>query len=110
MAFHYAHVFYAKLPSPDLVDAGGLVFPQTGEPGSWDFLYYSFVVGMTAQVSDVSAIQLARRSRAMHERGCRGVLEGAGECGSRKWLVRWLRRSQEIDDTSGFQLRQRHVA
>ena len=53
MAFHYAHLFYAAHPSRELADAGGLVFPETKEPSSWDFLYYSFVVGMTAQVSDV---------------------------------------------------------
>jgi Protein of unknown function (DUF1345) len=27
--------------------------PHMEEPAIWDFLYYSFVVGMTAQVSDV---------------------------------------------------------
>ena len=61
MAFHYAHLFYAKHTSRDLVDAGGLVFPQTDEPGSWDFLYYSFVVGMTAQVSDVQVVSTPMR-------------------------------------------------
>ena len=61
MAFHYAHLFYAKHPSSDLVDAGGLVFPETKEPGSWDFLYYSFVVGMTAQVSDVQVASTPMR-------------------------------------------------
>ncbi len=53
MAWHYAHTWYA--PGPDgSGDAGGLDFPGTAEPSLWDFLYYSFVVGMTAQVSDVS--------------------------------------------------------
>jgi uncharacterized membrane protein len=37
-------------------DAGGLEFPDTNEPTGWDFLYYSFVVGMTAQVSDVQVL------------------------------------------------------
>ena len=32
----------------------GLVFPQTAEPGFWDFIYFAFVIGMTYQVSDVS--------------------------------------------------------
>lgn len=56
-AFHYSHLFYA----PDDTEvrgedagAGGLDFPGTREPGAWDFLYFSFVVGMTAQVSDVT--------------------------------------------------------
>ena len=46
-AFRYAHLFYA--PEPD----GGLEFPGTTEPAISDFLYFSFVIGMTAQVSDV---------------------------------------------------------
>lgn len=56
-AFHYSHLFYA----PDDTemhgqDAGAacLDFPGTEEPGAWDFLYFSFVIGMTAQVSDVT--------------------------------------------------------
>ncbi len=56
MAWHYAHLYYA--PADDDADgggdAGGLQFPGTPEPSIWDFLYYSFVVGMTAQVSDVA--------------------------------------------------------
>ena len=56
MAFHYAHLFYARHASDPKIDAGGLSFPQSQEPGSWDFLYYSFVVGMTAQVSDVQVV------------------------------------------------------
>lgn len=54
MASHYGHLYY--LPERDSkkrADVGGLEFPGTKEPGAWDFLYYSFVVGMTAQVSDV---------------------------------------------------------
>ena len=46
-AFRYAHLFYAAEPP------GGLEFPATTEPGIWDFLYFSFTIGMTAQVSDV---------------------------------------------------------
>ena len=59
MAFHYAHLFYArhsgsrgKGAKPR--DAGGLGFPHTREPHAWDFVYFSFVIGMTCQVSDVS--------------------------------------------------------
>jgi uncharacterized membrane protein len=33
-----------------------LLFPGGQEPEPWDFLYYSFVVGMTAQVSDVAIL------------------------------------------------------
>jgi uncharacterized membrane protein len=45
-ALHYAHLFYGTRE-------GGLVFPGDDKPNYWDFLYYSFVVGMTCQVSDV---------------------------------------------------------
>ncbi|HKP23106.1 MAG TPA: DUF1345 domain-containing protein [Dongiaceae bacterium] len=52
-AFHYAHLFYAGNDAETCSDEG-LVFPDTAEPGAWDFLYFSFVIGMTAQVSDVT--------------------------------------------------------
>ena len=57
-AFHYAHRYYSRSTSSirNQQDAGGLNFPETDEPTSWDFLYYSFVVGMTAQVSDVQVL------------------------------------------------------
>jgi len=51
VAFHYMNLFYDRHDGGH--DAGGLSFPGTPEPRAWDFLYYSFVVGMTAQVSDV---------------------------------------------------------
>ena len=51
MAFHYAYLFYSE---PGGKGGTGLEFPgDLDEPGAADFLYYSFVVGMTAQVSDV---------------------------------------------------------
>jgi len=52
MAFHYANLHY--FDDPDAPDEGrDLDFPGRGEPDLWDFLYFSFVIGMTAQVSDV---------------------------------------------------------
>ena len=48
-AFHYAHEFYAHHRGK----AGGLRFPHDEAPDYWDFLYFSFVIGMTSQVSDV---------------------------------------------------------
>ncbi|MGZ8410370.1 MAG: DUF1345 domain-containing protein [Hyphomicrobium sp.] len=62
-AFHYAHLYYAKVMSSrgHRQDAGGLEFPDTSEPTGWDFLYYSFVVGMTAQVSDVQVLTTPMR-------------------------------------------------
>jgi uncharacterized membrane protein len=47
-ALHYAHEFY------DADINGGLAFPgDPAEPDYWDFVYFSFVIGMTSQVSDV---------------------------------------------------------
>jgi uncharacterized membrane protein len=53
-ALHYAHGYYGDAdPSQGYQPAGGLVFPGQRKPDYWDFLYFSFVVGMTFQVSDV---------------------------------------------------------
>lgn len=49
-ALHYAHEYYGE--GDDGV-TGGLRFPGQAEPDYWDFLYFSFVIGMTFQVSDV---------------------------------------------------------
>jgi len=48
-AFHYAHIYY-RGPG---TRGRGLAFPGEGEPDYWDFVYFSFVIGMTFQVSDV---------------------------------------------------------
>jgi uncharacterized membrane protein len=61
VAFHYARLYYA--PAPGGGDLGGLDFPGTPEPGPWEFLYFAFVIGMTAQVSDV-AVRTTRLRRA----------------------------------------------
>ena len=56
--FHYAYLFYqprkAKTPA-------GLDFPGTEKPDPWDFLYFAFVIGMTAQVSDVTTASAQMR-------------------------------------------------
>ena len=53
-ALYYAHGYYGDAdPSSDYKPTGGLVFPGRPAPDYWDFLYFSFVVGMTFQVSDV---------------------------------------------------------
>ncbi len=51
-AIRYAHYFYGD-PDAKGQHRGGLTFPGTERPDFWDFLYYSFVIGMTCQVSDV---------------------------------------------------------
>jgi uncharacterized membrane protein len=49
-ALHYAHDYYRG------GEPGGLQFPsgdRHDDADYWDFVYFSFVIGMTAQVSDV---------------------------------------------------------
>ena len=58
-AVHYAHDYFNDLSENQ---PPGLDFPEErDDPDYWDFLYFSFVVGMTAQVSDVRV--LTRRWR-----------------------------------------------
>jgi uncharacterized membrane protein len=51
ISLHYARLYYAA--DEDGGAARGLKFPCDREPDMWDFLYFSFVLGMTAQTSDV---------------------------------------------------------
>jgi len=63
-ALHYAHEFYGE-GGDDRI--GGLDFPGDEEPDYWDFLYYSLVVAMTAQVSDVQVTsKTIRRMTTVH--------------------------------------------
>jgi uncharacterized membrane protein len=48
-ALHYAHDFYGSGTRRN-----GLQFPNEAQPDYWDFVYFSFVIGMTFQVSDVA--------------------------------------------------------
>lgn len=50
-ALHYAHEFYGSGSK-----TGGLDFPGKEAPDYWDFVYFSFVIGTTAQVSDVEVV------------------------------------------------------
>jgi uncharacterized membrane protein len=62
-AIHYAHEYYGENAHP----GGGLNFPGESPPDYWDFVYFSFVVGMTSQVSDVAVTSSAlRRLVAAH--------------------------------------------
>ena len=63
-AFHYAHEYYGK-GRDDLI--GGLDFPGDKAPDYSDFLYFSLVIGMTSQVSDVQITsKVIRRMVSMH--------------------------------------------
>ena len=61
VALHYAHDYYRG------AKAGGLAFPGEDQPDYWDFVYFSFVIGMTAQVSDVGVTdRMIRRTATAH--------------------------------------------
>lgn len=62
-ASHYSHLYYAPADGADVraKDGRGLQFPATEQPSATDFLYFSFVVGMTAQVSDVQVLTARMR-------------------------------------------------
>src|SRR6266702_8797575 len=63
-ALHYAHDYYRG------AKPGGLQFPsgdQHDHADYWDFVYFSFVIGMTAQVSDVGITdKVIRRTATVH--------------------------------------------
>lgn len=64
-AIHYAHAYYQNHQTSQECQAGGLDFPGEAEPDYWDFLYFSFVIGMTSQVSDVQTTSGAMRRLAL---------------------------------------------
>jgi uncharacterized membrane protein len=63
-SIHYAHEFYGERGDGKI---GGLRFPDDREPDYRDFLYFSLVIGMTSQVSDVAITsKVIRRVAAVH--------------------------------------------
>jgi uncharacterized membrane protein len=52
-SLHYSRLYYRK-QGRDRKKAPPLEFPSMPEPGMAEFLYLSFVIGMTAQTSDVN--------------------------------------------------------
>ena len=61
-AFHYAHGFYF---APDHETKPPLLFPGCVEPVYADFLYFSFIMGTSAQTADVSIASTAMRKVAL---------------------------------------------
>lgn len=65
----YAHLYYEKQSrdgkntSQDF--AGGLAFPDDNAPDYLDFAYFSFIIGMTSQVSDVAIQSKSMRRLAL---------------------------------------------
>ncbi len=62
-ALRYAHLYYSNDEDTPEEHAGGLNFPDEEMPCYMDFAYFSFVIGMTFQVSDVTIN--SRRIRAI---------------------------------------------
>ena len=62
---HYAHLYYSKLKGDSTVY--GLDFPSEKKPDYIDFVYFSFIIGMTFQVSDVTInSRIIRRTVLAH--------------------------------------------
>lgn len=59
---YYAHEYHAEIKGRRKGPRGGLGFPGEDTPDYWDFLYFAFTVGMTAQTSDVAV-----QSRSMRK-------------------------------------------
>ena len=65
-ALRYAHVYYRSEQEADVQGSGGgLIFPGEHKPDYEDFAYFSFVVGMTCQVSDVNVTSRSMRRLAL---------------------------------------------
>jgi uncharacterized membrane protein len=65
---HYAHAYYRDDDDdPSTAGSGGLEFPNEKQPDFLDFAYFSFVIGMTCQVSDVQiSLRGIRRLALVH--------------------------------------------
>lgn len=74
VALHYAHRYWQPDENTEeegtgqaRAHVGGMEFPATPKPNGIDFLYFSFVTGMTAQTSDVDITSTAmRRLNLLH--------------------------------------------
>jgi uncharacterized membrane protein len=62
--FRYARLYYGDRDH-DRKSDGGLIFPGGREPNDLDFAYFSFVLGMTFQVSDVQITSPSIRKLAL---------------------------------------------
>ncbi|MDE2333263.1 MAG: DUF1345 domain-containing protein [Rhodospirillales bacterium] len=63
-ALRYAHEYYSSRRRDGKPD-GGLQFPGEHPPDYWDFAYFSLVLGMTFQVSDVQIVSRKLRRLAL---------------------------------------------
>ena len=61
-ALHYAHTYFRlqQGPASDTRHTG-LIFAGMPPTSYWDFVYFAFIIGMTAQTSDVTVTSLRMR-------------------------------------------------
>jgi uncharacterized membrane protein len=65
-SLHYAHGYYRDKNTTVFSEVeGALDFPNEKQPDYWDFLYFSYVIGMTSQVSDVQVKSRSMRRLAL---------------------------------------------
>jgi len=65
-ALYYAYLFYRHTSlAHETAPGGGLDFPGTEHPDYADFAYFSFIIGMTSQVSDVQISERGIRRWAL---------------------------------------------
>lgn len=72
-AIHYAHMYWqpeepaggGAARKAAASHRGGFEFPGTPEPSGWDFAYFAYVIGMTAQTSDTSITTPAMRKMTL---------------------------------------------
>ncbi|WP_326518458.1 DUF1345 domain-containing protein [Acinetobacter sp. CAAS 2-6] len=63
-AIHYAHDYYL---AKSRHEEPGLEFPKTEDPVYFDFIYFSYIVGTSAQTADIAVTsQLMRRLNIFH--------------------------------------------
>jgi uncharacterized membrane protein len=69
-ALHYAHEYFDEYfaePGRPATERGGLIFPGTEDPDYYDFLYFSYVIGVASQTADVDiSSQAMRRVTLVH--------------------------------------------
>jgi uncharacterized membrane protein len=67
-ALHYAHEYFDEYfaePGRPAAERGGLAFPKTEHPDYYDFLYFSYVIGVACQTADVNISSPAMRRVAL---------------------------------------------
>lgn len=67
-ALHYAHDYFAAAEKKDdgpQEHRGGLHFPGTENPDYYDFLYFSYVIGVASQTADVEITSRGMRRTAL---------------------------------------------